>query len=214
MNFYPISFPGIVFLPSAVVPIKHIRAEDGKHKRRQGRTPSYELAHTHTHTHRERHKNYLKVQISEQACCLQTHRGVYELNAYTQETHIADKSPCRRTHAHNTHTSTPRGDEGQTGLIVSSSRSTEHIDFSHTPLSTQLPPLCSSLLLSKGRFIFFFLSSPLSLSLPRCPLLKPHFFFPNSSLSLSPPTLFPSFFSALPSALNRALTFMLGLLRT
>lgn len=47
MNFYPISFPGIVFLPSAVTPIKHIRAEDGKHKRRQGRTRGYELAHTH-----------------------------------------------------------------------------------------------------------------------------------------------------------------------
>lgn len=37
------------------------------------------------------------------------------------------------------HSHTTRGAEGQTGLIVSSSRSREHIDFSHTPLSTHLP---------------------------------------------------------------------------
>ena len=73
---------------------------------------------------------------------------------------------------------TPRGDGGQTGLIVSSSRSREHIDFSHSPLSTHLllapsPPLFISLSLQRTLHIFLFLP-PLS-SPP-----EPHFFLPRT----------------------------------
>lgn len=82
-----------------------------------------------------------------------------------------------------THTMTPRGDEGQTGLIVSSSRSRERIDFSHSPLSTHLLLTRSSTLfisLSLQRTLHNFLVlPPLSCS---SPFLKPHFFFASMSL--------------------------------
>ncbi|MEQ2242368.1 hypothetical protein ILYODFUR_035238 [Ilyodon furcidens] len=72
-------------------------------------------------------------------------------------TEISELKRMRKKHTYTkrqTHTLTPRGDGGQTGVIVSSSRSREHIDFSHTPLSTHLPLILApySLLL----LIFFF----------------------------------------------------------
>lgn len=134
---------------------------------------------------------YRQLKINVQACRLQTHTGICELKHIYTHSHT---HACTCTHTY-THMLTPRGDEGQTGLIVSSSRSREHIDFSHTPLSTHLPltrsppPSLSLLLLLSERTLHIFLSL---LSPPRCPFLKPHFFFPNSSLSLLPLSCPPS----------------------
>lgn len=60
---------------------------------------------------------------------------------------------------------TPRGDEGQTGLIVSSSRSREHIDFSHTPLSTHRPLSLPSFSPKDPSYFSFLSLSPLVLPL-------------------------------------------------
>lgn len=134
MNFYPISFSGVItLLPSAVLPIKLIWAEDSKHKKRQ--TGAHIQTHVTTATHGT-HMNLLKIKVNVWA-------GISELNIHTKM--HRDAFTWTRTHTY-THTLTPRGDEGQTGLIVSSSRSREHIDFSHTPLSTHLPLILSPLL--------------------------------------------------------------------
>lgn len=101
MNFYPISFPGIVLLPSAVMPIKHIRAEDGKHKRRQGWT--HTQTHTDTYAVTTTHAflaasigTRMKLRIKVQACCVQTHTDICELKAYTQETDTHIPTHTRR----------------------------------------------------------------------------------------------------------------------
>lgn len=137
MKFYPISFPGIIIrLPSAVMPIKHIWADDSKHEgRKAGRAHTRVTAATQIQLH---------ISAYESA---QTQKSMYEHVAYK---HV--QAFLNSIYAHKgtqTHALTPKGDEGQTGLIVSSSRSREHIDFSHTLLSTHLPlillpPLCLS----------------------------------------------------------------------
>lgn len=183
MKLYPISFAGIlVLLRSAVVPIKHFWGEDSEHEQKSMRVLQPPAAQ----------------RISLLICThskvnLQTRTGISELNL------------CTNTHANtswraHTHMLTPRGDEGQTGLIVSSSRSREHIDFSHTPLSTHLPPTLSPLL-------------SIFLSLPFFPVV-PFFFqtyFSFSSLCLTK-LLFlnlVSFYYLLAEPPNNNLTVML-----
>lgn len=85
------------------------------------------------------------------------------------------------------YTLTPRGDEGQTGLIVSSSCSKECIDFSHTPFSLN-NTLSSS---PKEASYFLTLLSLPSLFLPKLRSVNPpHFPFlhhPPHSAVFQPP---------------------------
>lgn len=152
MNFYPISFSGVItLLPSAVLPIKLIWAEDSKHKRRQ--TGAHIQTHVTTATHGT-HMNLLKIKVNVWA-------GISELNIHTKM--HRDAFTWTRTHTY-THTLTPRGDEGQTGLSLPVAPESILIFptllFLHTSLS--FSRLCSLLL---QRNLHIFLSLPFSVLL-------------------------------------------------
>lgn len=165
MNFYPISFSGVItLLPSAVLPIKLIWAEDSKHKRRQ--TGAHIQTHVTTATHGT-HMNLLKIKVNVWA-------GISELNIHTKM--HRDAFTWTRTHTY-THIDTKgrRGSDRTDCLFQSLQRA--YWFFPHSSFYT--PPshsLASAPFYSKGTFIFFFPSLSLSCSLP---FLKPSLLLPK-----------------------------------
>lgn len=166
MNFYPISFSGvIILLPSAVVPIKLIWAEDSKHKRRQ--TGAHIQTDVTTATYGT-HMNLLKLKVNVWA-------GISELNIHTKMHRNAFTWTHKHTHTHtHWHQGETRVRQDWLSLPVApeSILIFPTLLFLHTSLS--FSRLCS--FYSKGTFIFFFPSLFLPCSLP---FLKPSLLLPK-----------------------------------
>lgn len=184
MNFYPISFPGIVLLPSAVMPIKDIRAEDSKHKRhkrRQGRSHTrshtHKWSHTrsHTHTHTQMLTNVLTstqnqecykliwTNILKNVVCARAHTRI-DTHTYIHTSAFA--------HTYNTHThSVVWWGSGRTDCLFQLVHRLYWF-FPHSSLYTPYLPLSSSIPLT--RMLHILPCRPLSLfSLPPSAVLWP-----------------------------------------
>lgn len=150
MNFYPISFSSVItLLPSAVLPIKLIWAEDSKHKRRQ--TGVHIQTHVTTATHGTR-MNLLKIKVNVWA-------GISELNIHTKMHRDAFTWTHTHTHWHQGETRV-RQDWLSLPVAPESILIFPTLLFLHTSLS--FSRLCSLLL---QRNLHIFLSLPFSVLL-------------------------------------------------